>query len=111
MKAKHYIIIALIIAGAFVANGFMSYNAKMKDLEENRLRLEEERRTELANQVRMEKMYDDCRESAYQMYQDDWNKSCELLKKEKDCALPSYYSNQHDEKREKDEENCVKLYK
>jgi hypothetical protein len=99
MKAKHYILIAIILSLAFILVGYMNYLSKDKVLKQN-----------ISDDIRREQKYEQCKDVAYAVYVADWNGGCELLGKEKYCALPGYRADNFNNKRSIDEANCIKLY-
>jgi len=110
MKNKNWIIISIILATAILVFGYMNYDAKIKALEQKRQELADDKADKEAGELRMQMMYDNCISSAYDLYSSDWDGSCDMLDKPKDCILPLYLSDRHDEKRAEDEANCIKLY-
>lgn len=110
MKNNIWIIITLIIAVAILGYGGLSYQAKVKTLEQER-HLEEERiETETAKEIEYRMLYSNCIDNAYERYSDSWDTSCENLGREKDCSLPPSLATRWDEINKGDEADCLELY-
>jgi len=135
MKKQNTIIIlfsSLIIAGAVLGYGYMNYLSKKEAL-----RLEQEHNNQVLLQAQEakadnERKYNECVTTAENYHDSWWNGSCKVFgsniqyedeqvysksagkiitqKVISHCSLPSYNADQINAKRDKDIENCVKLY-
>jgi hypothetical protein len=55
--------------------------------------------------------YNICISNADNEYSFHWDSECDLLKKEKDCALPGYASSRVERFREENKERCMEEFK
>ena len=135
MKRQNAIIIlisSLVIAGAILGYGYLNYLSKKEALkleqEQNNQVLIQEQATKAEN----ERKYNECVAAAESYHEMWWNASCKNFgssieyedqqvysksagkvitqKVISHCSLPSYNADQINAKRDKDIENCVKLY-
>lgn len=99
-KEVLYILIVVIVAGAFilVKAGEIGYKEYLR--REN-LKIEEQQK----------RLLNDCLKDAETSYYDLWDSNCKLLGKKEDCGLPLYLATDIEKNREQDEKLCMDKYK
>lgn len=112
-QVKIAIIVSIIIGASLVAYGYINYKTKIDVFEkEQQTKIEQLNRDEQAQRARELKLVS-CKAEAEIYHNNWWNNSCTTFganKKTEDCTLPSYIADDINAKRDKDMDNCVKLY-
>ena len=101
-QVKIAVIVSLIIGASIVAYGYLNYKTKMDTLDRDSS-AKSERETKLRS----------CQLRAEMDSSSWWDNSCKthgVNKTTAGCTLPSYLADDINARRDKDMENCVKLY-
>jgi len=96
---KVIIITALIIGLSILGYGLMNYSYKIKVLNQDRLE-------KINNGV----MCEDCIDSAHKGYLSNWSSECIARGLKSDCSLPKWNAERLDELKERNIDNCIKVY-
>lgn len=73
-------------------------------------KVEQEAEIDRVKQETKVNLYKNCATSAFNIYSKQWDGECSLLSRGPNCALPSDKAKSLDQDREKNEDQCLKLY-
>lgn len=106
------IAIAVLIASLSIAYYFVvflpSKEKAKQELELKKIQAEQDFKREQAKDREMK--ISQCLDEAYISFSHDWDNTCELQGKEKECSLPSYISDNLNERYEKNKRECIERY-
>lgn len=107
-------IITIAVVATVLTTLFIAYQALVvvpKERIEAQTAIEERNRADaLMAAARNKDNYDSCLLGAYTNYSSNWEQHCELLELEEDCSLPRATALLFEERKEKDEANCLAVY-
>jgi len=111
---KTYILIALILAGAVLIHGILSFVSKQNELKLEKEKFSREIQFKADQAKDLENNLEACLKTAFEDYKSSWNLNCPNYgreEKENDCSLPSSISLVLEKDYKDDQELCIKKYK
>jgi hypothetical protein len=106
MKIQKAFVVIVIFAVLGIA-----YNSLVVIPREKLAQQESARRASEQKEFMRSLNYDACVNEALRVYSSNWDGTCELLSKERDCSLPAFRAEKHEEKLSEEKDRCVQLYK
>ncbi len=108
------IIISLILGASILGYGYLDYKSKKDALEAKKQEASDLKAQQEQQAAQKKKDYYACVLLAETQHESWWNSSCKnfgVNKRTDGCTLPKYNADQINDKRDKDIQNCVTLYK
>lgn len=96
---KKEIIITSIIGLSILGYGYLNYHYKTEVFRQSQ-------REKLNNEVKLK----ECLSTVFEASDEQWQRNCVRLSRGKNCALPSDLAKYITGIKEKEEDNCIKMY-